>query len=67
MISYLSSFIWQTQEEQQADPKVLRQKYLVLVQIKDHKIRLKPINSGSNRKTIIPPYKRPIWKKKLIL
>ena len=47
----------------EADPKVLRQKYLVLVQIKDHKIRLKPLKFKK-----IPLPKRPfIWKKPVIL
>ena len=75
MLSYLSSFIW-PEEEIKVDQKVLRQKYLVLIQIKDHRLRLKPINvertnaertnaertnRGTNQK--IPPHKRPLWKK----
>ena len=64
MLSYLSSFIW-PEEEIKVDQKVLRQKYLVLVQIKDHRLRLKPISRGANQKInpVIPPYKKPNWKK----
>ena len=58
MLSYLSSFIWY-EEEIKADPRVLRQKYLVLLQIKDHNLRLKPIKV----KKTIHPHKRPTWKK----
>ena len=60
MLSYLYSYIW-PEVEVKVDPRQLRQKYLVLVQIKDHKIRLKPI------KKKIPPHKRPLWKKHVIL
>ena len=56
MLSYLISFIW-SDDEIHVDPKQLRQKYLVLQQIKDHKIRLKSIA----RK---PLPKRPTWVKK---
>jgi hypothetical protein len=59
MLSYLSSFIW-PEEEIKVDQKVLRQKYLVLVQIKDHRLRLKPIKKIN---PVIPPYKKPNWKK----
>lgn len=42
MFSYLYSLIY-GEDEVKADEKQLRQKYLVLLQIKDNKIRLKPI------------------------
>ena len=54
MLSYIASFIW-SENEIQADQKVLRQKYLVLQQIKDHRIRLKSINT---KKIYM---KRPSW------
>ena len=60
MLSYLASFIW-NEVQVEADPKVLHQKYLVLLQIKDHKIRLKPV------KKKIPLPKRPTWKRPVIL
>ncbi len=63
MLSYLYSYFY-PEEEIQVDQKALRQKYLVLLQIKDHKIRLK---STKKVNTVIPPHKRPIWKKQLIL
>jgi hypothetical protein len=43
MFSYIYSLVY-GEDEVKADEKQLRQKYLVLQQIKDHKIRLKPIN-----------------------
>jgi hypothetical protein len=69
MFSYIYEYLWP--QEIQIDQKQLRQKYLVLLQIKNHKIRLKPISSaGSTRSAgytqkvkIIPPHKRPLWKK----
>ena len=61
MLSNLYSYFWP--EEINPDPKQLRQKYLVLLQIRDHKIRLKPVKFKK-----IPPHKRPfIWKKPVIL
>ena len=42
MFSYLYSLVY-GEEEVKVDEKQLRQKYLVLLQIKDTKIRLKPI------------------------
>ena len=64
MFSYIYEYLWP--QEIQVDQKVLRQKYLVLVQIKDHRIRLKPTSSAGYTKkvnTAIPPHKRPVWKK----
>jgi len=43
MFSYLYSLVY-GEEEVKVDEKSLRQKYLMLLQIKDNKIRLKPIN-----------------------
>ena len=43
MFGYLYSYFY-PEEEFKADEKALRQKYLVLLQIKDNKIRLKPID-----------------------
>ena len=43
MFSYLYSLVYG--EEVKVDVKQLRQKYLVLLQIKDNKIRLRPINN----------------------
>ena len=59
MFSYIYEYLWPEQEIQ-VDQKQLRQKYLVLVQIKDHRIRLKPIKKVN---TVIPQYKRPVWRK----
>jgi hypothetical protein len=50
MLSYLYSFFYE-EEPVKADEKALRQKYLVLTQIKDNKIRLKPID---NKKKKVP-------------
>ena len=74
MYNYLCSFIW-PQEEEEADQKQLRQKFLVLQQIKNHRIRLKNTKITENisvnprptlRKIHIP---RPLWteKKKMLL
>ena len=59
MFSYIYEYLWPEQEIQ-VDQRVLRQKYLVLVQIKDHKIRLK---STKKVNTATPQYKRPVWRK----
>ena len=56
MFSYIYSLFYE--EEVKADEKQLRQKYLVLQQIKDHKIRLKPINNKKKTERIM-------WKKRL--
>ena len=53
MLSYIASFIWS--DEIQSDPKQVRQKYLVLQQIKDHRIRLK------NPKTNKIKLTQPLW------
>ena len=61
MLSNLYSYFY-PEVEVKVDEKQLRQKYLVLLQIRGHKIRLKPISRGSDQKKI-PPHKRPLWKK----
>ena len=43
MFSYIYSLVY-GEEEVKVDEKSLRQKYLMLLQIKDNQIRLKPIN-----------------------
>ena len=58
MISFLASYFW-GEDEIKADPKVLRQKYLVLQQIKDHRIRLK------NPKTNKIKLTQPLWINKI--
>lgn len=49
MFNYIYDFFY-PEEEIKVDPKILRQKYLVLKQIQDNKLKLRPIN---NNKKII--------------
>ncbi len=48
MFSYLYSLVY-GDDEIKADEKALRQKYLVLLQIKDNKLRLKPIDKPKKK------------------
>ena len=50
MYNYLQSFIWEEeQKEIQVDEKQKRLKYLLLLQLKSSKIKLKPIKKQQNR------------------
>ena len=56
MFSYLYSYFYE--EEIRADEKQLRQKYLVLLQIKDHKIKLKSIDNKKKIPKTMCSYKK---------
>ena len=58
MFSYIYSLVY-GEEEVKVDEKSLRQKYLMLLQIKDNKIRLKPIEKKKPMK-IMCSYKKKV-------
>ena len=57
MFSYLYSYFYE-EEPVKADEKALRQKYLVLLQIKDHKIKLKSIDNKKKIPKIMCSFKK---------
>ncbi len=59
MLNYLLSFIY-GEDEVKVDVKSLRQKYLLLLQIKDNKIRLKPIIEKKKPMKVMCSYKKKV-------
>ena len=57
MLSYIYSCFYD-EEPVKADEKQMRQKYLLLQQIKDSRIRLKPINSKKKAHKIMCSFKK---------
>jgi hypothetical protein len=58
MFSYIYSLVY-GEDEVKADEKQLRQKYLVLLQIKDHRIKLKSIEKKKPMK-VMCSYKKKV-------
>ena len=57
MLSYIYSYFYD-EEPVKADEKQMRQKYLVLLQIKDHKIKLKSIDNKKKIPKIMCSFKK---------